>query len=528
MPINSMQVNPVNILTSYMPEAMTSALAFMQAFYPPIPIEMENDPSDLSANGTLIGYPGGWQYPLVESFTPNDPYSIFISGAANCLTGDVARNNWLMSDYAQMIYNESLVLYQTIGSNFLPTRLKLADMNFYNAWSIYDALDYLNRHSPWVQENFGATGPYDGDLTWLANLASQQMWEFYGTYNSSKSIYNNYFTTAGSTLAGAVYMYFNQMLETGGEYQKFNLIIADFEPIISMLALMGMGDVEDDYRVLPPYSTSLVFELFTYDAPGTVVAMPPPEDMFVRFYFRNGTAPGTEDPSFWALPMFGNGPSQTDMTWPQFAAALADIAFIDPLDWCNTCDSGAINAWCAGFDSWVGGNGQPTTPKPKKSGGGGVSAPVAGVIGALVTLVVAGLIFAIGALLCGFRIHKREGPSRASGIVSGLYPTGKSTLGGFKGSAKMASDADLHLPPNAAPPAAGAYFEDKDLESKRPRGHERVGSWELHGGKDLDQSGHQRFQSVGSTIIGAHGLDRSSFDGDNFIDVVPVKPRESF
>jgi hypothetical protein len=517
MPLHTYEINPVNILTSYMPEAATSALAFMQAFYPPIPVQIEEDPSDALANGTLIGYPQGWQYPLVETFTPNDPYSIFISGADNCLSGDVQRNMVLSRRSDEVTYNETLALYERIGTRFLPARLNFSDMNFETAWQIYDAIDYLVRHDPEVAAAFAPGGQFYGDLAWLADLASEQMWSLYGGYNSSKGVGSNYLTTAGSTLAGAVWMYFTQMLESEGEVQKLNLIIADFQPIISMLALMGMGNVADDYRVLPPYATSIVFELFTYDDPSTVTEMPPASEMFVRFYFRNGSAPGTR-PQFWALPMFGNGPSQTDMSWPDFSMAIQKVAFIDPLDWCNVCDASSTSAWCAGYLSWV---------EPTVGGEGGgkktVSAPVAGVIGALVTLAVAGIIFALGALFCGFRIHKRSG----KGTYKEWY-TAKSNLGGYKGSSKMASDADLNIPRNAAPLGVGAVIDDKDIEAKRPavRGHERVGSWELNTGNDV--SNHQSFRSVGSTIVGAEV--RSSFDADedHFINVQPVRPRTNF
>jgi hypothetical protein len=544
---NTMQVNPVNILTTYQPEAMTSALAFMQSFYPPIPVQEETDPSDMLANNTLAPYPGGAQYPLVDTFTPNDPYGIFISGADNCLNGDVARNQYLGSRLAQVTYNQTEDLYMEIGTNFLPARMEIENMNYFSAWEMYDAIDYLNRHDTFTQEQFGRGGQFEGDLSWMADLASEKMWNYYGVYNATASIEDNVQTTAGSTLAGAVYMYFNQMLESGGELQKFNLIVADFAPIISMLAIMANGQVAYDYRQLPAYATSIVFELFSYDHPDTVNTMPDPSTMFVRFYFRNGTAPGTPNPNFWALPMFGYGPSHVDMSWEMFSSAIQTVAFTNPMDWCSACDAYTVNAWCQGYLTWAQGATDGSSGSSNKKT---VTPAEAGVIGAFVTLALAGMITALGFFLCGFRIHKRQGSTKAEQWYGNVRSRKQSSLGGYKGSAKMASDADLHIPPNAAPMGgAGAEIirdkNPKDLEdgyAKRPgRGHERVGSWELNNTKDVDAFGHSRFASVGSTIIGAAPM-RSSFDDDFHHDhdldhdhdhdadeiMGPVQPRVSF
>lgn len=93
-----------------------------------------------------------------------------------------------------------------------------------------------------------------------------------------------------------------------------------------------------------------------------------------------------------------------------------------------------------------------------------LSPAVAGVIGAVVTLAVAGLLFAVAMLVGGIRFHRVE-------------RNNKSQLGGFKGSRKLASDADLSLPKNGVAPAGIVSFGGDAGTRKTP--HERIGSWEL-------------------------------------------------
>jgi len=187
----------------------------------------------------------------------------------------------------------------------------------------------------------------------------------------------------------------------------------------------------------------------------------------------------------------------------------------------------------------------------------------------MVTVIaITGIVAGILAVLFGWRVQKR-GNSPASRLSAPSWLGGafawlpwvrrrrdaSSSIGGYKGSSKMASDADLHIPPNAAPMGIGAFVvsDDKDPKAfvkdietgsiqtqKSHRAHERVGSWELKNTDDLNASGHQRFASVGSTIVGGGALAmgegedhfRPSFEGDEDEDAhevfSPVRPRESF
>jgi hypothetical protein len=257
-------------------------------------------------------------------------------------------------------------------------------------------------------------------------------------------------------------------------------LFGEYEPFISLLSLM-MADSHDDYfRSIPPFSSAMIFELFSTG--GNASFPSTPDDLWVRFYFHNGTDDGADQ--LLAFPIFGNGPSRTDMSWRDFSNWFTRIMINDLSDWCTACDS--LSLFCQGVDGK-----NTTSVSTARQNHYAISPPVAGVVGAIVTLVVAALLFALAMLLGGIRFHR---------VQRGK----KSDLGGFKGSRKLASDPDLSLANNAAMPAgAGISFApDK-------KGHERVGSWELR-----------------QKEFGREERERESLDGIDAVATRPVEPSE--
>lgn len=266
--------------------------------------------------------------------------------------------------------------------------------------------------------------------------------------------------------------------------------------MISLFSLLGLGDYNyGQWQFLPPYGSSVAFEVFTYENPADASIIPDPDKLWVRFMFRNASDPTSSDPvavmpEIRAIPLFHGGPSTgSEIPWNDFVNAMTNISMNNIQDYCQTCRSATL--YCSPF----------LTSLSTTSRSGKLSPAVGGVIGAVVTLIVAGLLFAALFFFAGMRLKKRENR--------------RSELGGFKGSAKLASDADLSIPNNAAP------FAGAEVESKKP-GHERVGSWELNGNKET--FGHQRFTSLGSTVVG-----RPSFERDEEMEAIhhtPTAPRE--
>lgn len=247
-----------------------------------------------------------------------------------------------------------------------------------------------------------------------------------------------------------------------------------YAPFLSFFSLAGLSThssgMNPEFQSLPEPGSVLVFELFSVNDANTnttTQTMPDENSLWVRFLFRNGTA---ESALLQSYPLFGRGNSMTDMTWQEFKADMLGLAGGDVASWCNTCGASAI--WCPLF---VGDNNSQDGSSSNGLISGGttstsrMSASVAGVIGAVVTLSVVILALLAAMFIGGLRFSKRE-TRRNSG------------LGGFKGAEKMKSDIDVNVVKTANMGAgAGATVR-----------HERVGSWELGEGmvrKAQDEEG---------------------------------------
>jgi hypothetical protein len=148
------------------------------------------------------------------------------------------------------------------------------------------------------------------------------------------------------------------------------------------------------------------------------------------------------------------------MPWLNFEDMMSRTMTSAVIDWCAACNSQTL--FCDAFA-----NANNSAVYLPGSSGGHTSPAVAGVIGAAVTLAVLATILALAMWLGGVRF--RRVPNSRKGV-----------LGGFKGGAKMASDADLALPKNGAAVGitsvgAGAMAAPGDVKE----GKERIGSWEL-------------------------------------------------
>lgn len=190
------------------------------------------------------------------------------------------------------------------------------------------------------------------------------------------------------------------------------------------------------------------------------------------------------------------------MKWTDFNMMFSRVMMNTIPQWCATCSAPSL--FCTGVDSDV-----IIVANPKSSAGGksnGPSPAVAGVIGAVVTLAVAGLLFALAMLLGGVRFHRVQRRS-------------KSELGGFKGSNKLASDADVAtFAKGGALPAGIVSFGATNNTDPRTR-HERVGSWELR----QKEFGKYKGGDMGEEFPSP----RESFEHIDAVASRPVQPRES-
>ncbi|KAF7549258.1 hypothetical protein G7046_g8407 [Stylonectria norvegica] len=162
------------------------------------------------------------------------------------------------------------------------------------------------------------------------------------------------------------------------------------------MAFFGLAQLDaasPDFRGICDYASSMTFELVT----NATTAAPTADDVSVRFYFSNGTA--AENPNG-LFPLFGQ--DETTLKWSAFQEGMAKFAIEDTQHWCKTC--GNNDGACASNSTDTTGDASSNS----SGSGNGVSKPVAGVIGALVTLVVILGIQAAVLLFGGLRLAKKS------------------------------------------------------------------------------------------------------------------------
>ncbi|KAF2761727.1 phosphoglycerate mutase-like protein [Pseudovirgaria hyperparasitica] len=468
-----------------------SAQAFMQGLFPPYePTFAVNSSTNATfaalpggtesvlANGSYLNYPlNGYQYAQIRTYSSMEPHSIYLAGALGCDNHALSMFNYFNSTEFKDIQQRTRGLFSSIaGAAMGEDVLTSVQRDYGNAWNIYEYLNYRYNHDNGTQALFSAEDTsFTGDYERIRALASQQQWAFYG----DSDVDNGIRAIPGRTLAAQVLGLLQQNIETRGVNYKLNLLFGDHEPFIGFSSLAAIAERNSQFYGLPEYGSSMVFELYSMGTANDT-GFPAREDLWVAFYFRNGTS--NEGYDLRSYPIFHRGPSTAEISWVDFESYMSGIMTSKPGDWCTACGSSSA-VFCPFYDYHT------TTQPPKPSSA--LSPAVAGVIGAIVTLVVLALIAVAAFAFGGIRMQRN---SRRH-----------SNAGGYKGSAKMASDADLIMPQPAV--IAGA--------TNGGREHTRMGSWELRQ----------------KEMRGTHEPERTDEDEDDLAVSPygkPVQPQSSF
>jgi len=506
-----------------------SAQAFMQAFYPPYMLGNQTTSlltsTQVLADGSYVDYPlNNYQYSYVQTFSALDPDSLFLSGADNCVAWDIGAAAYYNSGAFANTSSETQYIYSLIGPEILSGVLSEAGWTYANAYAIYDYVSYQYNHNVTLNKLLSQNSSA-GILEALYSYASLMEYNLNGDQSfSGLTEGDRILTIAGQTLAAEIARLLYMNIATDGNNFKMSLIVGDYGPMMSLFSLMDLPSKNPAFEAIPSFGSALVFELFTWDN-GTEAGYPDADELMVRFFYYNASANGTTaSPNFESYSLFSRGPSLLDMYWPDFETEMGSIMMGDPGAWCAACASTSI--WCPYYYN----NSCSTTSAAHKDR---VSPAVAGVIGAAVTLAFAFLAVAAAMLCCGMRVQRRGGAAAAP-----LFARRRTSasLGGFKGSAKLASDVDVSLSKNGAP-VAGAAVLAAGADDGAKKGHERVGSWEMRDGpaaaadKAVEEG---RFSSLaGSTVAarssGAPSEERPSFEADDDIGLsTPARAREGF
>jgi len=272
---------------------------------------------------------------------------------------------------------------------------------------VYDLIHVSEIHNKTIPSSDLLT---DATLHQLQTRADQQQWDL--AYNSTDEIR----AIAGAVLAGQILQALNGTLHaTKASAQRLTIQFGAYGTFMSFFGLADAPAASPDFYGIVDYASSMVFELVTNATVADSKAVAP-SDVSVRFRFANGTASAEANP-LREFALFGQ--KETVLPWSDFAAGMQRFAIADTAHWCSACGNttGVCSAEALGTD---GGDGDGGANASGNGGGGsgGVSKPVAGVIGALVTLVVILGIEALVMGVAGLRVVKKGSSNKSDGSPS--------------------------------------------------------------------------------------------------------------
>lgn len=462
---------------------------------------------------------GGYQYAQIRTASELDPEFVQIAGSLECPAFQISALDYTSSPEFAEIQQSSESLYDSVGDTALSNMLSDGQLDFVNAYAIYDYLNFEATHNGTVAAALTG-GPSDEggsnitDLDRLRFLADAQQYAILGNLSARNNFTSpstglpdvdegSISTIAGNMLLGKILTQLQLAIQTRGRYYKFSLLVGDFQPLLSLFAITGLSEQNTQrFRSIPDFASMAVFELFTTSSDSTFPTST--DDLWVRFYFRNGTEQQENAPTLQSYPLFNHGPSETDMRWRDFQADASAIAMNSIGDWCESC--GASTVFCPAFNETLlsaGTASEDRSSSPRDH----LSPGVAGVLGAVIALIAAGLIFGLAMLLGGLRFHRKK----------------EAHAGGFQGNAKGPPDRDVEVSGGAGN-KTGAMVVGREAPAEGEvggsvvGGHERVGSWEL--------------KEAGGGVRADPNSSRFSFEDDEddrravdpFAD--PVKPSE--
>lgn len=229
-------------------------------------------------------------------------------------------------------------------------------------------------------------------LARLRTLADHH--EFNLAYNTTEPIR----AIAGSTLAAQILQGLNNTISTQGK-SKITIEFGAYASFLSFFGLASLTTVSntgDAFYGIPDYASTMTFELFTT---AEATSFPAVEDLQVRFLFHNGTTGEGSEPS--PYPLFGQ--EATKLKWTDFEAGMNRFAIRSQEQWCRAC--GNSTGVCASAAASTADTG--AGDRASKDSGYGISAAVAGVVGAMVTVAVILAAEALVMLVAGLRVVRK-------------------------------------------------------------------------------------------------------------------------
>lgn len=214
----------------------------------------------------------------------------------------------------------------------------------------------------------------------LANIHEYNL-----AYNASDPVR----AIAGAVLAGQVLQGLNNTITSRGSGNTLTVQFGSYATALSYFGLSQLTVASSNFTGIPDYASSMVWELVTNSSISN--GFPSTSDIYVRFYYNNGTsAPSTDLTSY---PLFNQ--SSLLLSWSDFVSSSQKFAVTSQNQWCQQC--GNIGSSCSAAGATTSSSSSAATSSTTSdSSSGGISKAVAGVIGAMVTL---GVVLGLEALI---------------------------------------------------------------------------------------------------------------------------------
>jgi hypothetical protein len=383
---------PAQIFASAPDESvlLNTATAFLQGLYPPLDSLDEEVASQTLNNGSTYTNPlGGYQYIVLHGEEKESPDTIWIKGDDECPAISVLAEEFTESD----VYAERVESTRPFYQQFWPVLQDVydyteADLSYENAYEIFDLINTGMIHNTSMEN-----AVTDEELFQLRTLADNH--EFGVNFDASQPD----MAIGARTLSHAILSHLNGTVTSQGK-TKFSLLAGSYDTMMAFAGLLNLTTASADFFGLPGYASTMAFELLTEND-----VMDFPEeigDLKVRFLFRNGSDGGAPLTPF---PLFGD--ERETLSWSEFVKHMQERAIATVAEWCGIC--GSEQGFCAAdMASEAGVSGEKR--------GGSMSNAVAGVIGAVVTLGVVGIVAGVALII--FR-KRRAALPRETGLEKG-------------------------------------------------------------------------------------------------------------
>ncbi|UKZ56198.1 hypothetical protein TrVGV298_010029 [Trichoderma virens] len=241
----------------------------------------------LSGTGP-IDYPlGGYQYPSIETMSMSDSGSVAIQGTVGCWAWDTNVNLMKQTDPFGRARSTQSLYRSLFATPPLQGTISNGSVNYWNAYNIYEYVNYMNTHNKSVNSGLGFANTTVGVLKENAFELERAMNG--DTLSAAPNwTYNNITTIAGQTLGMQIASSLSGAT-LGSSGSKLTLMFGSFEPMLAFFSLMGLYSTDNllsgPFSTLPDPGSAMIIELIGQDS-GDPSALPAAQE----FMYNGGAA----------------------------------------------------------------------------------------------------------------------------------------------------------------------------------------------------------------------------------------------